>query len=57
MMTVNEIIDKFNVLLASGRDEIVKFCFYLLDANEDGKICLKDVYDTMAVINTQNYFT
>ena len=49
MMTVNELVDKFNILISFGREEILKFCFSIYDLNEDGLICLKDIYDCMSL--------
>eukprot|EP00347_Sterkiella_histriomuscorum_P010554 403375843 len=56
VITINELIEKFNILILSGREDILKFCFQILDINEDGLLCMKDLTDNFQIIGDQDYF-
>ena len=56
MVTLIEIVDKFNLLLNASREDRMDFCFQLYDYNEDDLICMKDIMDLMKIINDNDYY-
>lgn len=56
IVTVPELVDKFNVLINSTREEKLDFCFQLFDTNDDEIICMKDLMDLTKLLNENDYF-
>ncbi|CDW87068.1 UNKNOWN [Stylonychia lemnae] len=56
VVTINELFEKFNILIQGGRDEIMKFCFQIFDLNQDGIICMKDLSDNLNNFYDQDYY-